>query len=72
MHIKMDHPEDRFLPLKWRGAALSEFDGRTWFNPSVVAPDAAAGSGRTAGSGTGAAAPAPAFGTFPMRSTWAI
>ncbi len=35
MHVKMDHPEDRSLPLKWRGAALSEFDGRTWYNPSA-------------------------------------
>ena len=45
MHIKMDHPEDRFLPLKWRGAALSEFDGRTWFNPpsspQMMRPDQA-------------------------------
>jgi protein-glutamine gamma-glutamyltransferase len=32
MHIKMDHPEDRFLELKWRGAALAEFNGRVWFN----------------------------------------
>ncbi len=36
MHIKMDHPEDRMLPLKWRGAALSEFDGRTWYNPPAT------------------------------------
>src|SRR5580704_11562479 len=45
MHIKMDHPEDRFLPLKWRGAALSEFDGRTWYNPpaspQMLRPDQA-------------------------------
>lgn len=45
MHIKMDHPEDRTLPLKWRGAALSEFDGRTWFNapaaPQILRPDPA-------------------------------
>ena len=32
MHIKMDHPEDRSLALKWRGASLSEFNGRAWFN----------------------------------------
>jgi transglutaminase-like putative cysteine protease len=42
MHIKMDHPEDRNLPLKWRGAALSEFDGRTWYNlpsaPQMLRP----------------------------------
>src|SRR5579863_6290347 len=45
MHIKMDHPEDRNLPLKWRGAALSEFDGRTWFvppsTPQILRPDQA-------------------------------
>ena len=32
MHVKMDHPEDRLLELKWRGAALAEFNGRAWFN----------------------------------------
>jgi len=32
MHVKMDHPQDRTLALKWRGAALSEFNGRAWFN----------------------------------------
>ncbi len=26
MHVKMDRPEDRSLALKWRGAALSEFN----------------------------------------------
>ncbi len=36
MHVKMDHAEDRFLPLKWRGAALAEFDGRTWYNPPAT------------------------------------
>ena len=45
MHVKMDRPEDRTLALKWRGAALSEFDGRTWYNPYVQAdimrPDSA-------------------------------
>ncbi len=35
MHVKMDHPEDRSLALKWRGAALSEFNGRAWFNRPV-------------------------------------
>jgi protein-glutamine gamma-glutamyltransferase len=33
MHVKMDHPEDRALSLKWRGSALAQFDGRTWSNP---------------------------------------
>ena len=32
MHVKMDQSEDRGLPLKWRGATLSEFNGRAWFN----------------------------------------
>src|SRR5579863_3126821 len=32
MHVKMDRPEDRSLALKWRGAALSEFNGHAWFN----------------------------------------
>lgn len=32
MHIKMDNEEDRGLDLKWRGAALSEFNGQAWFN----------------------------------------
>src|ERR1700730_8970196 len=32
MHVKMDRQEDRFLSLKWLGAALSEFNGRAWFN----------------------------------------
>src|ERR1700733_4008737 len=32
MHVKMDRPEDRPLALKWRGAILSEFNGRAWFN----------------------------------------
>ncbi len=32
MHVKMDQPEYRGLALKWRGAALAEFNGRAWFN----------------------------------------
>src|SRR5579863_2008742 len=32
MHVKMDRAGDRTLALKWRGAALSEFNGRAWFN----------------------------------------
>src|SRR5581483_7429257 len=43
MHVKMDRPQDRGLSLKWRGAALAEFDGRAWFNrPSagqILQPD---------------------------------
>src|SRR3984957_8999691 len=45
MHVKMDHPEDRTLALKWRGAALSEFNGRAWFNRpapgQILQPDRA-------------------------------
>jgi len=43
MHVKMDRPEDRALALKWRGAALSEFNGRAWFNRTapgqILQPD---------------------------------
>src|SRR5579871_4403692 len=43
MHIKMDHPENRALALKWRGAALSEFNGHAWFNRAsmgqILRPD---------------------------------
>jgi protein-glutamine gamma-glutamyltransferase len=43
MHVRMDKLDDRGLSLKWRGAALSEFDGRTWSNPAnlseVLPPD---------------------------------
>ena len=42
MHVKMDRPEDRALTLKWRGAALSEFNGRAWFNRPGAGPDSAA------------------------------
>ncbi len=45
MHVKMDHPEDRGLGLKWRGAALTEFNGRAWSNPfvpgQILQPDGA-------------------------------
>jgi protein-glutamine gamma-glutamyltransferase len=39
MHIKMDRPEDRLLSMKWRGAALSEFNGRTWSSPPFTDPE---------------------------------
>ena len=39
MHIKMDRQEDRPLSLKWRGAALSEFNGRTWSSPPFTDPE---------------------------------
>lgn len=32
MHVR-SYQGEGFLPVKWRGAALSEFDGKTWFNP---------------------------------------
>lgn len=32
MRVQMDRPEDRHLPLKWRGVSLAEFNGRRWFN----------------------------------------
>lgn len=39
MHIKMDRQEDRPLSLKWRGAALSEFNGRAWSSPPFADPE---------------------------------
>jgi protein-glutamine gamma-glutamyltransferase len=34
MHVRMDEPSGWPMGrLKWRGAALSEFDGRRWYNP---------------------------------------
>jgi transglutaminase-like putative cysteine protease len=32
MHVRVDPPNDK-LPLKWRGTALSQFDGKRWYNP---------------------------------------
>jgi transglutaminase-like putative cysteine protease len=32
MHVRSFQGEG-FLPVKWRGAALSQFDGKRWFNP---------------------------------------
>jgi protein-glutamine gamma-glutamyltransferase len=32
MHILVEAPNDK-LALKWRGSALSQFDGRRWYNP---------------------------------------
>ncbi len=40
MHVRPDSKD--FPPnLKWRGIALSEFDGKRWFNPPGARPDAA-------------------------------
>jgi transglutaminase-like putative cysteine protease len=33
MHVRIDEPDER-LALKWRGAALSQFDGKRWYNPT--------------------------------------
>ena len=32
MHAR-SYQGEGFLPVKWRGAALAEFDGKRWFNP---------------------------------------
>ncbi len=32
MHVR-SYQSEGFLPVKWRGTALSEFDGKRWFNP---------------------------------------
>ncbi len=32
MHVR-SYQADGFLAVKWRGAALAEFDGKRWFNP---------------------------------------
>ncbi|MGA2599543.1 MAG: DUF3488 and transglutaminase-like domain-containing protein [Bryobacteraceae bacterium] len=45
MHIRTDEPPDQPLlqRMKWRGAALSEFDGRRWYNlpgpEEILRPD---------------------------------
>ena len=33
MHVR-SYQGEGFLPVKWRGAALAEFDGKRWFNPT--------------------------------------
>ena len=33
MHIRIDSPNHPPPNLKWRGAILTEFDGKRWFNP---------------------------------------
>lgn len=45
MHVKMEQGEDRGLPLKWRGATLSEFNGRMWFNRPAPGDRLQAGDG---------------------------
>lgn len=32
MHARMEAPNEKFA-FKWRGTALSQFDGRRWYNP---------------------------------------
>ena len=34
MHVR-SYQNEGFLPVKWRGSALAEFDGTRWFNPRV-------------------------------------
>ena len=36
MHIQTDPPGDGLMSVRWRGAALSRFDGRRWDNPAPV------------------------------------
>ena len=36
MHIRVEGPE-RPLAMKWRGAAMGDFDGRRWFNRPIPA-----------------------------------
>src|SRR5277367_1892394 len=45
MHVKMEQAEDRGLALKWRGATLSEFNGRAWFNHTVPGKQLQPGDG---------------------------
>lgn len=33
MHVQIENDRGGFANLKWRGVALSDFDGRTWRNP---------------------------------------
>jgi hypothetical protein len=33
MHVR-SYQHEGFLPVKWRGSALADFDGTRWFNPS--------------------------------------
>ena len=46
MHIQIDGDDAGAYDLKWRGVALSSFDGRTWSNPheQVVVPRMVDGS----------------------------
>lgn len=35
MHIRIEAPNEK-LAIKWRGTALSQFDGRRWYNPPGI------------------------------------
>ncbi|MBI3210076.1 MAG: DUF3488 domain-containing protein [Candidatus Solibacter usitatus] len=37
MHAKISHGRVPSVGLKWRGSALSEFDGRRWYNSTISA-----------------------------------
>ena len=45
MHIQIDGDKSGSHDLKWRGVALSMFDGRVWSNPLDQAPALRAGQG---------------------------
>ncbi len=47
LHVRIADPYDK-MQLKWRGAALSQFDGRRWYNPRGAAERIAISSGPTA------------------------
>jgi transglutaminase-like putative cysteine protease len=48
MHVRMAMQPERPVPLRWRGSALAQFDGRRWFNTpakgEVLRPDSATGT----------------------------
>jgi protein-glutamine gamma-glutamyltransferase len=46
MHIRIDEPYER-LALKWRGAALTQFDGLRWYNPPATPDPIRVRDGRT-------------------------
>jgi hypothetical protein len=46
MHIQIDSDRGSHADLKWRGIALSMFDGREWSNPAGLSVEPRAGTGR--------------------------
>lgn len=55
MHVR-SYQNEGFLPVKWRGSVLAEFDGKRWFNPAepdqLVRVDTGVIALRTAVAGT--------------------